>query len=425
MSEEDFKVEAIVKSRFNERTKEFEYKVKWLNYPDDDNSWEKASELVGLADELIAEYHKSENSSSGKSGKSISTGKSTDKKRISIAPSGKSSSKPSAKTVNKTVSGKTTGKTANKTITKTTADKSSVKTSSESSTKSPPSSKVVESSSSSDKSGKKSLAKPSISKKLPKSSEPNSKSSNSKSISKPFSKGTNSKTLSSKKKTAKPTSAKVKLSFSPSQLDKSVFAKRSPSEISPPSVSSPPVLTSSQIAERNQKKSTVNVDPFFIKQTKSIFLSTPAPAIEKENKSEEKNDEKNEKAEKDAGKETNNNNTPAEKSKEKDEDDMDVSTDCELSDIEDMNVTVNVQSPVITCPDVPTTCGFEKGYKAELVKSSVKVGDKVLLLIKWSDREDPELVPSEIARYKIPSLVIDYYQKHILWKAKKKNSKKL
>ena len=66
-------------------------------------------------------------------------------------------------------------------------------------------------------------------------------------------------------------------------------------------------------------------------------------------------------------------------------------------------------------PELPHVCGFDLGYQAECVTNAMKLGGRVLLLIKWKGRKEPELVPSDIARWKCPQLLIQYYQKRLTW----------
>lgn len=48
-SEEEYSVEAIRKWRYNLREKQYEYLVKWKNYPEEDNTWEPKENLTNCA----------------------------------------------------------------------------------------------------------------------------------------------------------------------------------------------------------------------------------------------------------------------------------------------------------------------------------------------------------------------------------------
>ena len=53
--EEHFEVEAVLDSKRHGRG--IKYLVKWVGYPEADNSWEPWALLKGTADEALQEYH--------------------------------------------------------------------------------------------------------------------------------------------------------------------------------------------------------------------------------------------------------------------------------------------------------------------------------------------------------------------------------
>ena len=59
--------------------------------------------------------------------------------------------------------------------------------------------------------------------------------------------------------------------------------------------------------------------------------------------------------------------------------------------------------------------GFERGLEAEEIKGAIKVGPKIMFLMKWKDTDEEELVFSDVARYKVPQVVIKYYEERLRW----------
>lgn len=59
--------------------------------------------------------------------------------------------------------------------------------------------------------------------------------------------------------------------------------------------------------------------------------------------------------------------------------------------------------------------GFERGLEADEIKGAIKVGDKIMFLMKWKGTDEEELVFSEQARYQVPQIVIKYYEERLRW----------
>jgi len=55
--EEHYEVEKVLQSHLTPNKKGIQYLIKWLDYPDSENSWEPASNLKNSPD-LIAMFHK-------------------------------------------------------------------------------------------------------------------------------------------------------------------------------------------------------------------------------------------------------------------------------------------------------------------------------------------------------------------------------
>lgn len=58
---------------------------------------------------------------------------------------------------------------------------------------------------------------------------------------------------------------------------------------------------------------------------------------------------------------------------------------------------------------------FKRGYQAEkLIRATIQDGN-VMYLVKFHEKENPELISTNIARICIPQQVIEYYQDKIEW----------
>lgn len=64
--------------------------------------------------------------------------------------------------------------------------------------------------------------------------------------------------------------------------------------------------------------------------------------------------------------------------------------------------------------NIPEVCGFDKGYEAEHILGATECNG-LTFLIKYKGIDKTELVPSRIARYRCPALVIKFFERHITW----------
>lgn len=63
---------------------------------------------------------------------------------------------------------------------------------------------------------------------------------------------------------------------------------------------------------------------------------------------------------------------------------------------------------------LPKVNGFDRGLEPERILGATNNGE-LTFLMKWKNVDEMELVPSKIARYKCPELVIQFYERHIIW----------
>jgi len=62
-----------------------------------------------------------------------------------------------------------------------------------------------------------------------------------------------------------------------------------------------------------------------------------------------------------------------------------------------------------------TPTGFERGFEAEKVLGATDSAGELMLLVKWRQSNEADLVPARIVNVKCPSLVIDFYEQHSFW----------
>ncbi|CAF3920065.1 unnamed protein product [Adineta steineri] len=65
---------------------------------------------------------------------------------------------------------------------------------------------------------------------------------------------------------------------------------------------------------------------------------------------------------------------------------------------------------------VHTPTGFERGFEAEKVLGATDSAGELMLLVKWRQSDEADLVPARIVNMRCPSLVIDFYEQHSFWK---------
>lgn len=86
--------------------------------------------------------------------------------------------------------------------------------------------------------------------------------------------------------------------------------------------------------------------------------------------------------------------------------------------------SVSVGKSSSEASEKPKLSGFERGLVAEEIKGAIKVGPKIMFLMKWKGTDEEELVFSDIARYKCPPIVIKYYEERLRWSQSGKKSVK-
>ena len=62
-----------------------------------------------------------------------------------------------------------------------------------------------------------------------------------------------------------------------------------------------------------------------------------------------------------------------------------------------------------------TPTGFERGFEAEKVLGATDSAGELMLLVKWRQSNEADLVPARIVNVKCPELVIDFYEQHSFW----------
>ncbi|XP_065207210.1 chromobox protein homolog 5-like [Planococcus citri] len=63
---------------------------------------------------------------------------------------------------------------------------------------------------------------------------------------------------------------------------------------------------------------------------------------------------------------------------------------------------------------IPKDNGFQRGLEPDIILGASNVPGELMLLMQWKNGE-LELVCSKDAKEKCPQLVIDFYEKHVMW----------
>ena len=62
--------------------------------------------------------------------------------------------------------------------------------------------------------------------------------------------------------------------------------------------------------------------------------------------------------------------------------------------------------------------GFDRNIEAEKILAAKLVSKKLMFLIKWKGINEADLVSSIEANIYCPQLVIEFYEKHLVWKTR-------
>ena len=74
-----------------------------------------------------------------------------------------------------------------------------------------------------------------------------------------------------------------------------------------------------------------------------------------------------------------------------------------------------IQSGMKKRPMSNTPSGFDRGYEPEKILGATDSAGELMLLVKWRQSDEADLVPARIANHKCPHLVIDFYEQHSFW----------
>lgn len=57
--------------------------------------------------------------------------------------------------------------------------------------------------------------------------------------------------------------------------------------------------------------------------------------------------------------------------------------------------------------------GFDRGLTADHIIGATKVGDQVMFLMKWTESDEVDMVPSQLANINCPQVVIKFYEQRL------------